>query len=77
MSGAEQSDEQVRLYDVPADVVMESVRCTYCGADIDKKCVEFNGFAISPHAQRWWDYWNATHPKASRIAVYTRRGVRA
>jgi hypothetical protein len=62
--------ESRRLFDVPAQEVVAGVPCTWCGAALGAECAERDSAPGIPHAQRWRDYWNATHDRGERVAVY-------
>lgn len=63
-----------RLFDVTDAEVVEAAGCTYCGVGVGDRCREFKWFAFHladrPHAQRWRDFWNATHNQAEQTEVY-------
>lgn len=62
--------ETRRLSDVPVDEVKAGVPCTWCGAVLGADCAERGRRLEVPHAQRWRDYWNATHDSSDRTPVY-------
>jgi hypothetical protein len=66
-----------RVFDVPEDEVVEGVACTWCRAGVGDDCDWRERKGGRAHAQRWRDYWNATHDRAQRTPVYTRGGVEA
>lgn len=60
-----------RVFDPPADTVAAAVSCTWCGSGLASACTDRYGQPLEvPHAQRWRDYWNATHNPNEHIAVY-------
>lgn len=65
-----------RVYGLPAGTVVIAVACTWCGAGLGEDCREPHRWKpepvtlAMPHAQRWRDYWNATHDRRERIPVY-------
>jgi hypothetical protein len=70
-----------RLFDVPAERVVSAVACTWCGAEVGASCREKDARRpLTSHAQRWRDYWNATHGRRDQVPVYpapwTERGDR-
>ena len=61
----------MKLFDHAAEVVVAAVECTWCGAQPGDDCYEKDlRRDPSPHAQRWRDYWNATHERRDHVAVY-------
>lgn len=60
-------------------VVVAAVDCTWCGVRLGFACRDRLGnYASHTHAQRWRDYWNATHDE--QVPVYVdpkRRSARA
>lgn len=60
----------MKLFEVPAEVVTEGVACTWCGAAVGEACTDRRRDPEHPHAQRWRDFWNATHVASERVEVY-------
>lgn len=76
----------MKLYEVPEEEVIERASCTWCGAAVGEPCrtgvrthympQRYNGDLPggpgTAHAQRWRDYWNATHDPREGLPVQRR-----
>ena len=60
------------LFAVPAEIVIAGVGCTWCCVPLGQPCRGNDITAKHPaHAQRWYEYHNATHEPRDHYRIFT------
>jgi len=74
---SETSKRVAELFNVAPATVVATVGCTWCCVEAGHACRHAGHRIDPPHAQRWYEYHNATHDRTDQIRIFTRYGMQA